>query len=232
MKTYRYINIAIVCAATFFYGCSNSNNTTTTTTAASYEITITNLTAAQPIAPVAVVLHTNGYNAGVLGSAASTGLEMLAEGGDNAQLLNDARANVAVLNAVSGAGVLMPGASEVITTTVTDNAGLTLSIAGMLVNTNDGFAGLNGFNLTGLGVGESQVVPLAVYDAGTEANVETAATLPGQNGVGFDAARNDVNVISVHRGVVTASDGLTTSALNESHRFDNPALRIKIRRIS
>jgi len=226
-------------------GCSsNSSNTTessnTTTTVASaaantsanYEITLTNLTAAQPIAPAAVVLHTSGYTPVVLGSTASVAIEMLAEGGDNTLVLSEAITHPSVLNSSGGAGVLMPGASEIITSTVSDNTGLKISVAGMLVNTNDGFAALNGLDISTLAVGESQTVALPVYDAGTEANSETTATMPGTGGVGFDAARNDVNFVSVHRGVVTADDGLATSGLNQSHRFDNPALKVMIRRIS
>ena len=234
MKGIKYINITAALLALTLYGCNNNSTTAPVpvNTSASYEITLTNLTASQPIAPVAVILHTSGYSTGILGGVASMALEKLAEGGDNAQLLSEAAAHSAVLALQGGAGLLMPAASEIITTTVSDRANLELSIVGMLVNTNDGFAALHGLNVSNLGLGESQVVMLAVFDAGTEANVETAATLPGQGGVGFDAARNDVNVISIHRGVVTAGDGLSTSALNESHRFDNPAVSIKIRRIS
>ncbi|MDX8382156.1 MAG: spondin domain-containing protein [Ghiorsea sp.] len=219
-------------------GCSSDSTTTPASTAnaastpANYEITLTNLTTAQPIAPAAVVLHTSGYTPVVLGSAASVAIEMLAEGGDNTLVLSEAITHPSVLSSSGGAGVLMPGASEIITSMVSDNAGLKISVAGMLVNTNDGFAAMNGFDISTLAVGESLSVDLPVFDAGTEANSETAATMPGTGGTGFDAARNDVNFVSVHRGVVTADEGLATSGLNQSHRFDNPALQITIRRIS
>jgi len=238
MNLQKVLYISVALAATFLYGCSSdstsssSSTNTSSATPASYEIIITNLTGAQPVAPVAVVLHTSGYTAGAAGASASVALEKLAEGGDNAMLLSEANAHAAVLTSAGGAGVLMPAASETISVSVNDNAGLLISVAGMLVNTNDGFAALSGLNISSLAVGESQVAFLPVFDAGTEANVETAATMPGQGGTGFDAARNDVGFISVHRGVVTADDGLATSALNDSHRFDNPALKVVIRRIS
>ncbi len=233
MKLYQNINIMMAVTALMLYGCSSSSSPTApTATPASYEIILTNLTGAQPIAPVAVVLHTSGYSAGAAGISASVALEKLAEGGDNAMLLSEANANTSVLASAGGAGVLLPAASETITASVSDNAMLQISVAGMLVNTNDGFAALNGLNISGLAMGESQTIFLSVFDAGTEVNVETAATMPGQGGAGFDAVRNDVGFISVHRGVVTADDGLATSALNGSHRFDNPALKVVIRRIS
>ncbi len=236
MKTKIHIQIVVALLGLTLYGCSYDNtsnpNPVAANTSASYEIMFTNLTANQPISPMAVVLHTRGYTSASLGAPASIALEKLAEGGDNASLLSEAAAHAAVLASYGGAGVLMPGLSETITATVSNHTGLALSMAGMLVNTNDGFAGIQALDVSGLAVGASQEVMLAVFDAGTEANTEAVNTLPGQAGVGFDMLRDDVNFISVHRGVVTANDGLTTSTLNESHRFDQPAVRVSIRRIS
>lgn len=237
MNTYKSINIFIATLGLALYGCSSDSTTTTPTVAASgstsvYEIAVTNLTGAQPIAPVAIVLHTSGYNVGMAGASASVALEKLAEGGDSAMLLSEADANAAVLTSVGGAGVLMPASTETLMATVTSSAGLQVSIAGMLVNTNDGFAALSGFDISTLAVGESTSVFLPVFDAGTEANTETAATMPGTGGTGFDAVRDDTGFISVHRGVVTVDDGLATSGLMDKHRFDNPALKVVIRRIS
>ncbi len=239
MNIQKIFHIAVAVAAVALYGCSSDSSSstsptssTTSATAASYEVVITNLTGAQPIAPVAVVLHTSGYSAGMAGASASVALEKLAEGGDNAMLLSEANAHASVLTSAGGAGVLMPAASETITASVSDNAGLQISVAGMLVNTNDGFAAVSGLDISDLVVGNSQTIFLPVFDAGTEANTETAATMPGTGGAGFDAVRDDTGFISVHRGVVTADDGLATSGLLDKHRFDNPAVKVVIRRIS
>ena len=233
MNLYKYMNLVAVLFGLTLYGCSSSSTPApTTSTQASYEVIITNLTAAQPITPVAVVLHTSGYMPVSLGTSASLAIEKLAEGGDNSMLLSEANAHASVLTSAAGAGVLMPSASETIMVTVSDSAGLQLSLAGMLVNTNDGFAAVAGLDVSNLAVGASQVAMLPVYDAGTEANIETTASMPGTGGTGFDAVRNDVGFVSVHRGVVTADDGLATSGLMEQHKFDNPALKVVIRRIS
>ena len=237
MNTYKSINILAITLGLALYGCSSSSTTApggggSTATPASYAITLTNLTGAQAIAPVAVVLHTSGYNMDMLGASASLALEKLAEGGDNVMLLSEANAHASVLTSVGGAGAIMPAASETLMANVTDLAGLQLSIAGMLVNTNDGFAALQGLDISTLAVGESTSAFLAVFDAGTEANTETALTMPGTGGTGFDAVRDDVGFISVHRGVVTVDDGLATSGLFDKHRFDNPAVKVTIRRIS
>ncbi len=76
-----------------------------------------------------------------------------------------------------------------------------------------------------------------LFQAGTAASASLQAMAEAGNITGLttdlNAIGDDVNnFVSIHRGVITALDGLTTSALNESHRFDNPAIRINIRRIS
>jgi len=71
------------------------------------------------------------------------------------------------------------------------------------------------------------------YDAGTEANSETAATIPGPaaGGEGYNSTRDDRDTVGGHPGVISADDGLTGSALDASHRFDNPVARITITRL-
>ena len=56
-----------------------------------YEISLTNLTNNQPFSPLVAVLHGGTYHAWQVGEAASTALEMLAEGGDGSALLDAAK---------------------------------------------------------------------------------------------------------------------------------------------
>lgn len=193
----------------------------------SYEITVTNLTNAQPLSPVAVVLHTEGQLWSI-GSAASEELEYLAEGGDNSFVLG---LPVAAAGA-SGAGPIGPGASETITISIDDNDSALLSVVTMLVNTNDAFTGVNAQSLAALEVGQSWTTRTHVYDSGTEANSEAAGTIPGpaDGGAGFDAVRDDVDYVAMHPGVVSNQDGLMTSVLTKQHGFDNPAARITVTR--
>jgi hypothetical protein len=75
---------------------------------------------------------------------------------------------------------------------------------------------------------------LPAWDAGTEANSEASGTIPGpaDGGEGYNATRDDlVNFVAIHRGVISADDGLNSSILDESHRFDNPVARVMIERI-
>ncbi len=195
----------------------------------SYDVTVTNLTNAQPLSPIAVILHQEG-NLWALGESASTALEEMAESGDNSSL----RALSVVMAETSGPAPLGPGASETLSVTVADVSDSKLSLTTMLVNTNDAFTGLNARDLSSMAVGDSWSSNTPAYDAGTEANSEAAGTIPGpadgSDGSGFNADRDDVDFVARHQGVVTQDDGLSTSVLNNAHRFDNPVMRVTVTR--
>ncbi len=218
--------IAATLASTLLLqGCNDDDNNMQR----SFNVEVTNLSHQQPFAPVAAVLHTSGYTGFSRGSMASNGLELLAESGDPGGFIAEADSDNRVLNSVSGTGMITPGGTETII--VQGNSSQPrLSLAGMLVNTNDGFVGLSDVDLSGLNIGESLQLHARVYDAGTEANTEAATDVPGQGGEGINAARDDRNFIAVHPGIVSMDDGLTSSALDASFRFDNPAARIIITR--
>lgn len=191
----------------------------------SYQVTVTNLTNSQPLSPVAVVLHQSG-NLWTVGGVPSVELERMAEGGDNSGLLQ--------LGTVSatGAGAIGPGGSETISVTIQDTTDAKLTVATMLVNTNDGFSGLNAWDLSQLAVGDSWTGTAGTYDAGSEVNSESAGTMPGpaDGGEGFNPMRSDTGFVAMHPGVVSADDGLSTSVLSVQHKFDNPSIRIVITR--
>ena len=210
-------------------GCSDSGEEMMEESMPKYEVSVTNVTAGQPMAPAIVVLHSSGYKMYTLGESASVALEKLAEGGDNSALLSEADATTDVDGAVSFEALLKPGKSLSVTVEGDDDY---LTFAGMLVNTNDGFVGLNSYHVSHLEKGEAETLSLSTYDAGSEANSESAATVPAQGGEGFNAARDDANsVIRLHSGVVTSDDGLSSSALSAIHRFDNPTAQLTITRI-
>ncbi|MCO4799738.1 MAG: spondin domain-containing protein [Colwelliaceae bacterium] len=196
-----------------------------------YEITVSNLTYAQPMSPIAVILHDEG-NFWTIGEPSSLALETLAESGDNASFI----AESIVLSGESGTGMLLPGMSETIEISITDNQPGYLSLATMLVNTNDAFTGINAIELNNLLAGESISVTTRSYDAGTEKNSELMSTIPGpaSNGAGegFNEMRDDLDKVGMHAGVVSVDDGLSSSVLTQAHKFDNPTLRITINRLN
>jgi len=195
-----------------------------------FQIDVTNLTQNQPITPVALVLHRAGYQAFMLGEQSSVALEVLAEAGDTSTFLSEAGATTAVLDTAAGAAMIAAGASERFMLTGLSGE-YRLSLVGMLANTNDGFTALNGISIGGIENGASAVFHANVYDSGTEENNEVASDIPGQGGEGFNATRNDRDFIIVHPGVISMMDGLATSDLNQSHRFDNPAMKVRVTRI-
>ncbi|WP_258406329.1 spondin domain-containing protein [Shewanella halotolerans] len=195
----------------------------------SFTLTVTNLTANQPMSPLALLATSNGYHAWQNGEPASLALEQLAEGGDQSGYSAEMDGIDMV---VSGAGILPPGASESLTLTQTEAATASLSLLTMLVNTNDAFSGLDAIDISLMAVDQSQSFYTPAYDAGTEANSEIKGSIPGpaDGGEGFNAGRDDVNRVHLHPGVISQDDGLSDSVLKASHRFDNPVLKVTIQR--
>lgn len=194
----------------------------------SFEVTVKNLTYAQPLSPIGIALHTEG-NFWQLGQTASVELETLAESGDNSGLLGLSIVNTSI----SDAAPLGPGSSITLTLTTEDMMDAKLSLVSMMVNTNDGFSGLNAIDVSALEVGSQLNFKTRAYDSGTEVNNEASGTIPGpaDMGEGFNAARDDVDFVAVHPGVVSSDDGLTQSVLNYAHKFDNPLMGVSITRI-
>lgn len=238
------ISLALVLA-----GCSGGSDPVPVTppppppTTAIYEVTLVNLTAGQPLTPMVVAAHGDNYSLFKVGEAASVALERLAESGDGAQVLAQANDSKSVFAAAAAAGgPLVPGAGNKATVTLTVPLTalptLRISMASMLGNTNDAFAGLNAEAIGTLAVGATFNSRLIAYDAGTELNTETADTVPGPATAsstgrreGFNATRDDViNTVHVHPGLVTKDDGLPTSALTQQHRWDNPVAILSVKR--
>lgn len=239
MRAYALIGVTAFALA----ACDSDNDRNLTPTPipppppamASFDVTVTNLTNGQPLSPVAVIAHQAGYAVFTVGSPATVGLETLAEGGDNSMLIAAADADANVLVSGSGAAPIGPAGSETVTISLLESElpGLLVSVSTMLVNTNDAISGLNGVDVSGLAEGDTWTARAIVYDAGTELNTELAAEIPGPagGGEGFNAARSDRDDrVAMHPGVISQDDGFATSALTGQHRFDNPALMVRIER--
>ena len=177
-KAWYYAGTALL-ASLALTGCDDDSFTQAPApapTPASYEVTVVNTTNNQPLSPVAVITHSTSYSAWTVGSAASTDLEQLAEGGSNAQLLGSLAGVDA--SSASGTGAIAPGASEMISVTASVVTQTSITVATMLVNTNDAFAGLRSIDVSGLAIGDSITLNAKAYDAGTELDSESAGTMP------------------------------------------------------
>ncbi|WP_426357016.1 spondin domain-containing protein [Pseudocolwellia sp. HL-MZ19] len=215
-----------------------------------YTVHFNNLTFNQPMSPAAVILHEPGYHAFVDGETASVGIEMLAEAADPAMLISEATASANYLDSASTGSGTNPRSTSAAATLVVpdlDVDNLRLSFASMLGNTNDGFTGLNAMDVSGMAVGDSTSFMAPTWDAGTELNLESASTVPGPAAsaaggggasAGFNAARDDLfDRVHFHSGVVSnanaddaSMEGLSSSVLDESHRWNNPTAKITITR--
>ncbi|MFC3123003.1 spondin domain-containing protein [Agaribacter flavus] len=217
---------------------------------ATYNIVVKNLTHGQPLAPLAVIAHEPGYYAFKEGKPASIGIEVLAEGGSPAMVISEAQDAIQFLDAAPGTGPIPPGKQSDIVTLVVpalDADNLHLTVTSMLIDTNDAFTGVTAYDISNMEIGESIAFTTITWDAGTEANTETADTMPGPAAVaaggggaaaGFSEVRDDlIDAVRVHAGVVTAmnaddpsKEGLSTSVLNQSDRFDNPTAKVVVTR--
>lgn len=191
-----------------------------------FEITVTNLTAAEIFTPILAASHVAGARLFDVGSSASVGLEALAEGGDVQPLVDLASGSAAVRDIQVTSGPLLPGASV----TLALKAGGPfdhVSVASMLVPSNDAFFAANG--VEGPRGRDAVVVLSPAYDAGTEANDQACASIPGPptvcQGEGFNASRAGAEgFVHVHRGIHDLGD---LSAATYDWR--NPVARITIR---
>lgn len=212
-----------------FISCGGSSSSSNLN---SYKITIKNLTTKQDFSPITVIIQktSNSYEPFVLGQSASPGLEMLAEAGDGSELIKEAReANVLFTNIYTN-GVKV-GKPEVFSFAVDEDESLKLSLFSMLTKTNDAFIAIKDIKLYGL---TYKKLYLNVYDAGTEENTETSATIPhsdlGGEIAGFNASRiNDIDKVTLHRGILASE--LSTSDLMIEDKWQNPAAVIIIEKI-
>ncbi|CAE6947108.1 spondin domain-containing protein [Vibrio sp. B1FLJ16] len=228
----KYKILLAAASVAILAGCSDSD--TDVIKSYTYTVSVANLTANQPMSPLAVLVHNSDFQLFEVGHSASVALEHLAEGGSNAELIAMMNDDDNIDQGISGNGLLLPGASDEVTISINPNRFGYLSVASMLVNTNDAFVGETGLSLKSLAVGESYIMNMNVWDSGTEFNDELAVTIPGPagGGEGFNADRNDSSdIVAFHAGVISQDDGLMDSTLSANHRFLNPGAKVTITRI-
>ena len=192
-----------------------------------YHVTITNLTHSINFTPILVASHRRPVSIFELGAPASDDLSAIAEGGDVGPLTTTLNHDKNVVDVQTSAGLLGPG--ESVTVIVSGDRGASyISVASMMLPTNDGFIGLNGVEVPRRG---SQVFYSPGYDAGSEANDELCVNIPGPTcgGAGPSPGSDnpgDENYVHIHRGTHGIGD-------LDADRYDwrNPVARITVTRI-
>ena len=198
--------------------------------AARYEVKITNLTRGQQFTPILATNHKPSVRLFEVGQPASPELATLAEEGNTAPLAAALSVNVDVGSVVTGTGLTNPGAST--TLIVQGIRGFTrLSVAAMLIPTNDAFFAVNSVKLPRGDDVLNMTVP--AYDAGSERNDELCASIPGPNfvecggsGGGGAPAGGEEGFVHIHAGM----HGIGSfKAADRDWR--NPVARITVRRL-
>ena len=166
------LSLAIVCslAVTAPVGAADDDE------GARFEVTITNLTRGQQFTPILVASHKSNVRLFELGKPASTELATLAEEGNTAPLAAALSALPGTGQVVTGGGLTNPGASTTLIVEGRRGFGF-LSVAAMLIPTNDGFFALNGVALPR--GNDTLTLTAPAYDAGSERNDELCVSIPG-----------------------------------------------------
>lgn len=194
-----------------------------------YEVTITNLTRGQQFTPILVATHRANIRLFDVGRPASAELATLAEEGDTGPLTSTLLASRDV-HAVTNSGALLdPGKSvsvQIATTGTFDR----ISVASMLIPTNDAFMSVTAEVPTNL---QTLMLSSPAYDSGTERNDETCASIPGPSfvecggpGGGGKPSGGEEGFVHIHAGIHGIGNFMPSN-----RDWRNPVARILVRRI-
>lgn len=194
-----------------------------------YEVSITNLTPGQSFTPQMVVSHRGEASMFVLGEPASPELEELAEGGATGPLsaLYDDIAIDSTVAEGPDVPLLLPGQTTSVVIRARARSDF-LSVAAMLLPTNDTFIALDSVRLPRRG-SASYLVP--AYDAGTEENDQDCANIPGPmcGGLGGSApAAGDEGYVHISNGFHDLGE---TALAPEAYDWRNPVALITVTRM-
>jgi len=193
---------------------------------AMYEVTITNISHGEFFTPIMVASHKHGVKLFELGKPASAELEIIAESGNSNPLKESLLSTGKTLDVAQASGPLPPGQSVTLKVRM-DKKHSHISIASMLVPSNDAFFAVNGLHV---GKAKSPVTVYSpAYDAGSEINDELCVSIPGP---GFVCSGEGTNS-ETGEGFVHIHPGIQGIADLDKAQFDwrNPAAKITIKRI-
>lgn len=140
-----------------------------------FEVTITNLTAGQVFSPPVVATHDSDIVFFTPGQPASSEIAQVAEDGFNDPLIALLEGSGDVFDVAVGGDVIAPGGSMTIPIEARGNFRY-LSLAGMMVTTNDTFYAVDSLRLDPKG---HQEIYAMGWDAGSEGDSELCEHIPG-----------------------------------------------------
>ncbi len=207
-----------------------------------YEVTITNITNSIIFTPIVVASHKKKLPIFELGESASDELATIAESGNPGpltDLLESGGANVSNAGPLlspthpNPPGLLFPGESVTVRVSAAHGA-RRITVASMLLPTNDGFFALNGVKAPKRG---SVTYYSPGYDAGTEPNDELCSSIPGGGGCsGEGRSLDDDNAegyVHIHRGIhgSNPSGNFVSDLAADVYDWRNPVAKITITRV-
>ncbi|MGH2989702.1 MAG: spondin domain-containing protein [Solirubrobacterales bacterium] len=213
-----------------------------------YEVTLKDLTSGQPLTPPVAATHRGKHAIFEVGQPASVGVREIAENGNNAPLLAFLNANPFgnVFDVTQGGnGPLVPDGTpgsasfddEVSFGLEGSSRANRLSLASMLICTNDGFTGVDSLRLPNR-VGRATVARTNGYDAHTEVNTEDYADIvpPCQGLIGDSSGEPGTDVSNpdlAEGGVIAHHDGIAggSDLKPDLHGWTDPVARIVVERI-
>ena len=190
---------------------------------AEYELTLENLSPAgsQPLSPPVFAVHSPSFRLFHIGGYASSELAQVAQDSFNDPLVSLLDDSPKVLNVVVG-GLIVPGSSGTYNISAEGNY-MKLSMVTMLVNTNDGFTGVDKLQLPQKG---TKSYYLRAYDAGSEENTELEAHIPGPCCGNAFEGNSTSEKIRFHNGIAGIGD-----LDPDIYGWDEPVARLTITRI-
>jgi Spondin_N len=243
LKKYVLLTGFTLLAALAFAGTRSTGEASEDHDLRTYRVTIENETDGQPFSPGVAVTHKRSVNLFHVGDAASPGIEAIAEDGNEAPSVAaemGARGITDVFDLnrpITREDTAVGSFTDEFTFEIKARPRDRLSLAVMLICTNDGFTGLDSVRLPKEG---SVTYHAAGYDAGTENNTEQSADivdpcsplgpapLAGDPNGNEDAAvdTSPHGPIHHHPGIAGGAD-LSASM----HGWTNPVAEITIERI-
>lgn len=207
-----------------------------------YKVTITNLTSGQPMTPPVLATHTRKASVFSVGEDSSDEIQAIAENGNNAPLVAALSSSFEVYHVVEGTAPLIPDgnpgavpfeSSASFTINARGRARF-LSIASMLICTNDGFTGVNSVRLPS----RKKTIYAVAYDARSERNTEDFADMvpPCQGLIGVSSDDPGVgasNPLLAEEGFVIPHPGIAggNDLQGNVHNWADPVAKIVIERV-
>jgi hypothetical protein len=193
----------------------------------SYHVTITNLTNSIIFTPILVASQRRAVSIYELGSPASEDLAAVAESGDIGPLTTTLNADRRVVDVQNSVNPLLPGKSVTVVVSAAHGA-RRISIAAMMLPTNDGFIALDSVKVPRHG---TVTFFSPGFDAGSEPNDELCKNIPGPtcDGMGLSPGDNDSDegYVHIHRGMHGIGD-----LVADVYDWRNPVAKITVTRVS